>query len=140
MSDFTDNPFGDLVMPDDLFGKATNELAKTQPNLFTPRSVAEYKNDLLDRGKQLSDDQDITEFDVLIEDMSTVHAERMNRLLGEMSDSSFAQSYMRLLSYIKPKLKAVEADPQTPVELTQINVTVINSKNEIHNYNESNTN
>ena len=73
----------------------------------------------------------LTEFDVLIDDMHGVHAARMNELLGNMSTTNFVKNYQRLLNYVKPKFKAIDVETHEPKELTQINVTVINSKEEI---------
>ena len=132
MSDLN-NPFDGIDFDDDsIFGAVAKDLSETSPSLFKPRSLGEYKNDLLDKGK-LNEDQEITEFDILLDDLSSTHAERMNSILGNMSDTAFAQSYMRLLTWVKPKLKAIEANPVVPQELTQINVTIINNKTEIHN-------
>lgn len=132
MSEFTNNPFSDLVIPQDLFGKAVAAMTNNKPELFVPRSVQQFKTELEDKG--LSVPTDLNEFDVLLDDLNKTHAERMNEILGNMSDSSFAQSYMRLLSYVKPKLKAIDAEIPVNQELTQINITVINSKHETNNY------
>lgn len=128
MSYDKNNPFGDLQLPPELFGQVVNELATNKPSLFTPRSLGEFKNELMDLGKY-DENIELTEFDVLLDDLQRTHAARMNELLGNMSDSQFIQAYMRLLAFGKPKLKAIETKEIAPSELTQINITVINNNN-----------
>lgn len=107
-----------------IFG-AAGEIANTSPELFRPRSVLEFKQELETKGK---DSDEVTEFDILLSDLSGSHAERYNKILGNMTDSEFVTHYERLLNYVKPKFKSI--DPVIPQsnEYNQINVTVVNTK------------
>lgn len=123
--------FGEIMSDDsvEVFG-AVKDVHEAIPELFSPRSLEEYKKEL-----QTSDDKadvdHLTDFDVLLSDMSGVHAKRMNRLLGNLPDNTFILAYDKLLKYAKPSKKAIDIETHAQQELTQINVNVINSKDEI---------
>lgn len=118
------------VNEEDVALGVTNKLQETDPELFIPRGVSDYKAELI-RLDEEADVDHLTEFDVLMDDINGCHAKRMNEILGNMNNNNFVQNYQRLLNYVKPKLKAIDIETHEPKELTQINVTVINSKEEM---------
>lgn len=136
MEDPNLNDFDDVfkeIMSDEstteLFG-AVGKMEETIPELFVPTELIEYKKQLQELNPEADVDH-LTEFDILIKDLEGVHAQRMNKVLGNMTDSEFVINYNRLLNYVKPKYKAIDGESFDPQELTQINVTVINSKDEL---------
>jgi len=109
---------------DEIFnGSSDDELfnEKEEALLFEPRKLAKFKAELEKRGKEIDD---VTEFDVLLDDLSGSHAERMNNILGNMSETNFVNTYAKLLGYVKPKYKAKDVERVIPSTLTQINVTI----------------
>jgi len=128
--DILNEIMGDTI-DDALVGETVSKAQNNLPGLFQPRSVAQLKEALLQEDPE-ADIEHLTEFDVLIEDISGVHAARMNEILGNMTNNNFVQNYIKLLGYVKPKFKAIDPEFMEPKELTQINVNVINSKDELN--------
>lgn len=120
----------EVVIPD-IIDEAFGEFEDDSVNFndFEPRTIQEFKSYLKSRTK----DDVINEFSILAEDISTVHAERLNRILGNATDSEFVKIYMKLLDYVKPRLKAVEAKTVDEPSNNVINVQIINNINQIKN-------
>lgn len=108
---------------DEIFNGSDDEFfnEKEEAILFQPRKLTEFKAELKAKGKEV---EATTEFDVLLDDLSGTHAQRMNEILGNMSETNFVNTYAKLLGYVKPKYKAMDVEKVIPSTLTQINVTI----------------
>ncbi len=49
-----------------------------------------------------------SEFDILVENMDSIHSKRMNALMVTADDDEFQVMYHKLLEYAKPKLQRSE--------------------------------
>lgn len=133
-----ENPLGDLVEQDSaesilqlVVDDAVNGLEDGTPDLFEPMTVDVFKARLIEQGNKPDDVDHLTDFDVLVHDMQTIHARKLNTYLGNMSQSNFVKHYFKLLPYLKPRMKAIDVEIHEPSEMKSIEVQVINSAEEL---------
>lgn len=118
-------PSEDVIIPEILDDIEQSLNSDGDFEIFEPRGLKEFKQYLKDRNEE-----DVTtEFDILLDDINSVHAERLNRILGNATDSEFVKIYMKLLEYVKPKVKGMDAPLQIPKEATTINIQIVNNRN-----------
>lgn len=113
------------VIHDDVFNSTIDSMDDDDDdNIFIPRSVEEYVKQNKDILTQ-DDYNKITDFDVMIDDLDKIHARRMNKLLGTMSNSDFAKNYMKLIEFKRGKAKSFEPILNIPVQLTKIEINIV---------------
>jgi len=117
-------PSEEVIIPEILDDIEAELNSGDEFEIFEPRSLQEFKQYIASR----SDDDVVTEFDILLDDINSVHAERLNKILGNATDSEFTKIYLKLLEYTKPKVKGMEAPLQIPKEATTINIQIVNNK------------
>jgi len=94
---------------------------------FLPMELTDFKQMVADSGKE----SELTEFDVLLHQLETDHAYRMNQILGNARDGDFAKMFMKLLDWKKPKLRATDPEIPIPKSASEINIQIIHHHSQI---------
>lgn len=83
----------------------------------------------------LDEGADPTSFDVLKANVMGIHAHRFDMLLLSLRDADFVELYLKMLQYVKPKMKAVE-EPKPPKVHKPIEVLHMDSPKELAEFRE----
>jgi len=114
---------------DDIFGgEAEDIFEEHEPEYTTPIKTVEELQ--LEENKTAKEEgrnaKKMTQFDSVLDALDGRHAERFNHLLTTMGPAEFIKAYTVMLSYVRPKFKALEPKVEKPqvTELTIVRKTI----------------
>lgn len=71
------------------------------------------------------------QWEALGEAITSGHTERFNKILRDLDDDRFADRFLQILEYFKPKLARQEVTDKDGKNLKSLTVNIINSQDEL---------